>query len=92
MASTTYTIHSARNHDIVTTMEGSTQDTFSAAFERVAAQGDFALGTHRFYVHNGVGVIAAMMMRDGHARQILRDDYMQFGSAGAEKRALAKIG
>lgn len=81
---TTYTYHDCRDHAVVAQVKlgasmAETAENVAKSFE--------AQGTRRFYVHNGIGVIAAFLTRDGFAHQILRDDYLQFKGKGNVARA-----
>jgi len=84
----TYSIHNAYDHSIVRSFEVD-QDT--TAISLSIAQDFEGEGTCRFYVHNGVGVVAAIMTRDGMARQIMRDDYMKFSAKALEARNQAGV-
>ena len=71
---TTYSFHRASDHAII---DIARPDNLQLKAQTVAA----ALrhqGTVRIYVHNGRGVVAALICRDGVAHDILRDDYMGF--------------
>lgn len=85
MATTTYSIHSAYNHEIwATAVPGNLQDVV----RRIAAANLTNQGaTTRFYVHNGLGVVGAFLTRSGSAHDILRNDYMRFEEKARDKRA-----
>jgi hypothetical protein len=80
MTGTIYTIHSANDHSI---LETATPGDLQAKAANVAARigrglPDGQNRTWRVYVHNGRGVVAAGLCRDGLWHDILRDDYMAF--------------
>ena len=80
---TTYSFHRAADHSILDT---ATPVNLQLVAQNVAA----ALareGTVRVYVHNGRGVVAALLCRDGAAHDILRDDYMAFDGAARWTRS-----
>lgn len=69
---TTYTFHRADDHTILETAYP-TNLQLRAQSVAVALRNQ---GTVRIYVHNGRGVVAALLCRAGAAHDILRDDYM----------------
>lgn len=80
---TTYSFHRAADHSIIDT---ATPVNLQLVAQNVAA----ALareGTVRVYVHNGRGVVAALLCRGGAAHDILRDDYMAFDGAARWTRS-----
>ena len=79
---TTYTFHRAADHGIIATAH---PDTLQAVAQNVAAS-LLGQGTVRVYVHNGRGVVGALLCRGGAAHDILRDDYMQFAGAALRNR------
>lgn len=81
---TTYTAHDARDHSVVATF-GINDDTVEVLTKVAEAFKD--QGTRRFYIHNGAGVVSALLARDGKMTQILRDDYIQFSAKGRNARA-----
>lgn len=85
---TIYTIHAAYDHSIVKTFEVN-DDTAAISIELAEAHNDGE--ARRYYISNGVGVIAALRTRDGLAHQIRRDDYMKFQPQAAANRAAAGI-
>lgn len=85
MTATTYTIHDARNHEVVAKAYTGTLATVA---KTLATQVD-ALTTRRFYVHNGVGIVAAFLTRNGDAHEILRDDFMKFDTPARAAREAA---
>ena len=86
-ATTTYSIHDARDHSIVATAN---PGTLTEVAKQVGV--DFAdQGTRRFYVHNGVGVVAAILCRDGSAHETLRDNYRKFDESAKAVRAAKGI-
>lgn len=90
MANTVYTIHAAANHVIVAVYEFEGNVGIDHAYPARQVAMDQTDGkTRRFYLHNGVGVIAAFMVRNGEAHEILRNDYVQFGDRAKEIRAAA---
>lgn len=86
---TTYSIHSAYDHSIVATASGVTLRRIAQEVAQEWTRDSDA--TLRFYVHNGKGVVAAMMARNGTAHDTLRDDYMRFAAKAAAKRAAAGL-
>ena len=40
----------------------------------------------RFYVHNGRGVVAALLVKPHGALDVLRDDYLQFDGRARDER------
>lgn len=86
---TTYSIHSAYNHDIwATANPGDLQEVVRRiAVANLTNQG----ATTRFYVHNGLGVVGAFLTRSGVAHDILRDDYRQFDAKARAVRADANL-
>lgn len=81
MTATTYTVHSANNHAVE--WSGQADDLIHAA---ALVAGSNMTGTKRFYVHNGKGVVAAFLTRNGSAHEVLRQDYMQFDSKARAAR------
>lgn len=89
MPATTYSIHAAFNHGIVAT---ATVDNLQQVAQQVAQE--YTSGHNsalRFYVHNGLGVIAAFMARNGTAHNILRNDYLQFNEKAREQRTAENL-
>jgi hypothetical protein len=83
---TTYSIHRAYDHSIAVTASGvNLQSRAQALAEDVANHG------HRFYVHNGKGVVAAMLVKPHGALDILRDDYRKFDAKARAVRANANL-
>lgn len=72
MTTTTYSFHRADDHAIL--------DIANPANLQLRAQAVAGAlrhrGTARIYVHNGCGVVSALLCRDGFAHDILRDDFM----------------
>jgi hypothetical protein len=89
MTKTIYTIHSAYDHSIVRLANPGTlqQDVQSVASEFSRDSN----ATLRFYVHNGLGVVAAFMAKNGTGHDILRDDYMPYSESAALKRVEAGL-
>ena len=88
---TTYTFHRADDHAILDTAEPANLQLRAQTV--AAALRD--LGTVRVYVHNGRGVVAALLCRDGAVHDILRDDFMRCDGAARrtrERRGLANDG
>lgn len=82
MALTTYSIHRAHDHSVVGTASGiNLQHRAQVLSEDAANHGK------RFYVHNGKGVVAAMLVKPHGAFDLLRDDYLQFNPKAREHRA-----
>lgn len=79
---TTYSFHRAADHTII--------DIAKPANLQLKAQAVAGAlrhrGTVRIYVHNGRGVVAALLCRDGAAHDILRDDYMAFDDRARDER------
>lgn len=74
---TTYSFHRASDHAIIDIAHpGNLQLKAQAVAGALRHQ-----GTVRIYVHNGRGVVAALLCRDGLAHDILREDYMSFDGA-----------
>ena len=91
MTTTTYSIHRAYDHSIAATF-GIDDDMAKAAIS--IAEADYAAHgdkTIRYYLHNGRGVVAAFMTRQGAAHQVLRDDYLQFSDKAKAKRTEAVL-
>lgn len=85
---TVYTFHRAEDHAILATAEPSNLQTVAATVAAsLADNGE----TRRAYVHNGRGVIAAGLCRQGRWNDILRDDYMGFALKARLKRAEAGL-
>lgn len=83
---TIYTIHRAKDHHLVV----ATGDAAALpALAEETARTWATTGTHRFYVHNGKGVVSAFLTRGGEAHEILRHDYVGFDAqARAARTAL----
>jgi hypothetical protein len=83
---TTYSIHRAYDHSIAGTASGvNLQSRAQALAEDAANHG------HRFYVHNGKGVVAAMLIKPQGAFDVLRDDYRKFDTKARAVRADANL-
>ncbi|WP_422002361.1 hypothetical protein [Roseovarius mucosus] len=82
MALTTYSIHRAYDHSVVVTASGINLQTRAQALTEDAANHG-----KRFYVHNGKGVVAAMLVKPHGAFDLLRDDYLQFNQKARDLRA-----
>lgn len=92
MNTTVYTFHSAHDHAIVAAIEEDGHTLARHALAQAANDSEQRDGkTRRYYVHNGVGVVAAFMTRNGSARQILHDDYRQFAAQAIKLRAEAEL-
>lgn len=88
MTTTTYTFHLAYDHSIVATAQpGTLQEVASKLYEVVPN----ASQTTRLYVHNGLGVVAAVLVRHCITHDILRDDYRKFDAEARAKREAANI-
>lgn len=74
---TCYTIHDALTHAIVKTATPTGSNLKMAAEEIAAVVADNSK-TCRFYVHNGLGVIAAFATYGRNASQIDRQKYLAF--------------
>jgi len=70
---TTYSIHRAYDHSVILTASGINLQTRAQSL-----CDDDANHGRRFYVHNGKGVVAAMLVKPHGAFDVLRDDYRQF--------------
>lgn len=79
---TTYSIHRAYDHSVVVTASGINLQTRAQALTEDAANHG-----KRFYVHNGKGVVAAMLVKPNGAFDLLRDDYLQFNQKARDLRA-----
>lgn len=73
MPLTTYSIHAAYDHSIIVTASGVNLQSRAQALS-----GDAANHGKRFYVHNGRGVVAAILVKPHGAFDVLRGDYLQF--------------
>lgn len=83
---TTYSIHRAYDHSVALTASGvNLQSRAQALAEDAANHGK------RFYVHNGKGVVAAMLVKPHGAFDILRDDYRQFDAKARAVRVAANL-
>lgn len=85
---TTYTFHRADDHAILETADPANLQLRAQAVAAVLRD----QGTVRVYVHNGRGVVAALLCRGGAAHDILRDDFMRCDGAARrtrERRGLA---
>lgn len=83
---TTYSIHRAFDHSIALTASGvNLQSRAQALAEDTANHG------MRFYVHNGKGVVAAMLVKPHGAFDILRDDYRKFDAKARALRIEASL-
>lgn len=93
MTATTYTFHRAADHKILDTAEPATLRTKAANIAARIHRGlpDADAKRTRVYVHNGLGVIAAGLCRQGTWHDILRDDYRQFDQQARELRAAAGL-
>lgn len=89
MTATVYTFHAAYDHSIVAAFEFEADAITHHARQQALLDAESGSNTRRYYIHNGVGIVAAFMTRNGEAHQILRDDYMQFkGKADEARKAL----
>jgi hypothetical protein len=94
MSTTVYTFHAAGDHSIIAAFEWDhTVPNTLGYYAEQQAKADAALigKTTRYYAHNGTGVIAAFLTRDGVATQILRDDYRKFDAKAKQLRIEADI-
>lgn len=78
---TTYSFHRAYDHSIVclanpVNLQGVAQDLAK----------DTSNHGKRIYVHNGLGVVAALLVKPHGAFDVLRDDYLQFDYIARDKR------
>lgn len=89
MVNTVYTIHSARDNRIVAVYEFEGNKGIDHARQAMQVAMDHENGTHRFYIHNGLGIIAAFLTRGGSAHEVRRDDYMRLRDAASNARAVA---
>lgn len=87
MTTTTYTFHDAADHSIIAMANPSNLQTNAQSCARALEH----RGTARIYVHNGRGVVAALMCRGGVAHDILRNDYMLFDDQARAVRASAGL-
>lgn len=87
---TTYTFHDARDHRIIDTATPETLQLAAAEVAETLHRGrpvDTDDTTHRVYVHNGKGVVAAGLCRGGSWHDVLRDNYREFDEAARTRRA-----
>ena len=73
MTATTYSFHRARDHSIVEVANPSNLQQRAQSLCSVRQNHD-----ERFYVHNGLAVIAAILVKPHGAFDLLRDDYLKF--------------
>lgn len=78
---TTYSFHRAYDHAIV-----DTADPVNLQRRAQALAGVSANHGKRFYVHNGRGVVAALLVKPHGAFDLLRDDYLRFDGVARYKR------
>lgn len=84
MTGTIYTFHAAEDHTIRAT---ATTCNLQEIAKRVAAGMTHGTNkTRRVYVHNGVGIVAAGLCRDGAWHDVLRNDYHQFEPKARDER------
>lgn len=83
---TTYSIHRAFDHTIAVTASGVNLQSRAQALAEDAANHGM-----RFYVHNGKGVVAAMLVKPQGTFDILRDDYRKFDAKARALRADANL-
>lgn len=93
MTGTIYTIHRAEDHQIIETAEpGNLQQRAAHVAARIhRGLPDADLRTTRLYIHNGRGVVAAGLCRQGVWHDILRDDYMPFAPKARALRMTAGL-
>jgi len=91
MTGTTYTIHRAEDHQIIETAEPGNLQAKAANVAARIHRGlpDADRKTTRLYVHNGRGIIAAALCRQGLWHDILRDDFMRCEPAARDERERA---
>ena len=79
---TVYTFHAAYDHSVLYLADPSN-------LQEVAQKLPLTESLHgkRVYVHNGKGVVAALLVKPHGAFDILRDDYLQFDGKARDKRA-----
>lgn len=78
---TTYSIHRAFDHSVVLTASGINLQTRAQSLCE-----DDANHGKRFYVHNGKGIVAAMLVKPHGAFDIPRDDYRKFDAKARAAR------
>lgn len=79
---TTYSFHRAYDHSIVETADPQNlQLRAQSLCSHKTNHGE------RFYLHNGRGVVAALLVKPHGAFDLLRDDYLQFDAAARWTRA-----
>lgn len=71
---TVYSIHDARNAAILATATVENVQTVAASVAR-ALSGPYG-ETRRAFVHNGLGIIAAGLCRQGSWHDVIRTDYL----------------
>ena len=89
MTGTTYSFHAATDHTIMDTATPETLQQVAARIAETLHRGrpvDAAAATHRVYIHNGKGIVAAGLCRAGAWHDVLRDDYRQFDAAARTRR------
>ncbi|MFZ5961999.1 hypothetical protein ACOXXX_03530 [Thalassococcus sp. BH17M4-6] len=73
MTATTYSFHRAYDHSIVEVADPVNLQQRAQSLCAVRANHG-----ERFYVHNGRGVVAALLVKPHGAFDVLRDDYLRF--------------
>ncbi|KPQ16710.1 MAG: hypothetical protein HLUCCO18_07610 [Rhodobacteraceae bacterium HLUCCO18] len=87
MTATTYSFHRAYDHAVVEVADPVNLQLRAQSLARLTANHG-----KRFYVHNGRGVVAALLVKPHGALDVLRDDYLQFdGRARDERTAFGLI-
>lgn len=92
MPGTVYSFHAAEDHSILDT---ATPETMQAKAANIAARIHRGLPypdkATRVYCHNGRGIVAVGLCRQGLWNDLLRDDWQQFDAVAREKRAAAHL-
>lgn len=90
---TTYSIHRAADHEIIETARPETLQQIVAHIAARIHRGlpDADLKTTRLYIHNGRGIVAAGLCRQGTWHDTVREDYMHLDPHARMKRTEARL-
>lgn len=93
MPGTIYTFHRASDHEIIDTAEPATLQSKAAHIAARIHRGlpDADLKSTRIYCHNGTGIVAVGLCKQGQWHDLLRDDWHQFDDVAREKRHAAHL-
>jgi hypothetical protein len=89
MTATIYSFHAAEDHTIRAT--ANTCNLQEIAKRVAAAMTHGTNKTRRVYVHNGLGIVAAGLCRDGLWHDTQRENYMEFEPKARQERAEAGL-